>query len=440
MPAPRVPGLVASGLVLGAIGLRLVVSSDGGPDLPNRLVPALIAAAALCVAGLAFRRGPALAWFATVLASGIGAVEIVALVRTWEPMPSGGPWLALTLVAALASLAAASVAGRYAAVDRAGRFGSAAQALAWVGLGLVVGGELWAIASAAGETAAGATTGAAAAGAAAGPDVVPIRIATRLMLGTVIVLGLVGAARDALPPARRAWARRIDGTTYPRLLIEELVPAWGASRRAAAEQERATLAAELHARVVPELRSVLAATAGSDPDGALSERLRSTLDDVEALMAERHSVVLEEFGLLAALEWLVERVQARSASEVMLEVDDLVGATGPAAEPARPPRDVERAAFRVALLAVDNATRHAPGSAIAIRTAIGPRAIEVEVADRGPGLAPDRANDAARTGRRGLLDMRSEAAAVGASLVIARADAPNGTDPGTRVTFRWPSA
>lgn len=431
MPAPRLIGLVVSGVVFVAIGLRLAVESPGAADLPNRLVPGLIAAALLCVAGLTIRRGSALAWFAIVFASGIGAIEIVAVVRAWHPTPTAETWLGLTLVAALASIIAATVAVRYATASRPGRPSMTARVLAGVGLGLVLGGELWAIGSAAGQAVAGVTVAVG-----AGPDVLPIRVATRLMLGTMAVLGVVGAARDVWPAARRAWLRRRAGVRYPRLLMEELVPAWSGSGRAAAEQERAALAAELHARVVPELRSALAATAGSDPDGAISERLRGTLDDVETLMAERHSIVLDEFGLLAALEWLAERVQVRSGAEVTVEVADVPASEGSG----RPPRDVERAAFRVTLLALDNATRHAPGSPIVIRAAIDAGAVAIEVRDRGPGLESDRANEAARAGRRGVVDMRNEASLVRARLEIDGVHEAGAATSGTRIVFRWPSA
>ena len=432
MPAPRLPALVAVVIVFVAAGLRLVVADPGSSDLPNRLVPVLLAGAVLCVAGLTLRRGPALAWFAVVLAALIGAVEIVAVVRAWDPVPAGVDWLALTVLAAAASLGATFVAARYAVVQRMPLLGARiAWVGAWFGAALVVAGELWAIGDAAAGV-VGEATGQASA--MAEPDVVPVRVATRLMLGTVAVLSLVGAARDLVPPTRRAWHSASRGTaSFPRRLFEELVPALAASRRAAAEEERATLAAELHARVVPELRSALAATAAVQGEGRLSERLRGTLDDLETLMAERHSVVLEEFGLLAALEWLAERIEARGAAEVTIEV---LGPTDPVA--GRPPRDAERAAFRVALLAVDNATQHAPG-AVTIRTLIDPRTVAVDILDEGPGLDPSRVNEAARSGRRGLVDMRAEAAAVGASLAIADADPEDEAAPGVRVAFRWPS-
>src|SRR6185369_6223207 len=120
------------------------------------------------------------------------------------------------------------------------------------------------------------------------------------------------------------------------------------------EDERARLAAELHARILPDLRRAAAAAesagAATDP---VAIGLRRAVEDVEELMHARQSVVLEEYGLVAALEWLAERTQQRALLQVDVELD------GPAVDDsAAVPKPIARAAFRVALLAVDNVVRH----------------------------------------------------------------------------------
>ncbi len=446
MRSIQVAGLGATGLVLLALGLRASMGDAGPANLPDRLVPGLIAAAAMCIAGLTIRRAPSVAWFAITIAAAIGAVEVVAFARAVDATPAGDPWISLTILATLASLVATAIGATYAALGRAGRatFG-AITGLAAATTVAVTAGHAWAVASALGE--AGRTAGEA--------DVIPIRIATRVMLVAMAGFLLVGGARDLIPPIRRAWRRRApEGVAFARLLAEELLPSWAGSGRAGAERERERLAADLHARVLPELRSALAATVASDPAGDVSERLRSTVDDVEALMTERHSLVLQEFGLLAALEWLAERIEGRERVPVTITVGH---ASAHDAGP-RPPRSVERAAFRVALLAVDNAARHAAGSPIEIRASIAARAVAIDVADGGPGISPEAMARAAESGRRGIPDMRAEAAGVGASLVVGREDASRtpapgerpalglgpvpgpGAGPGSRVAFRWPAA
>jgi signal transduction histidine kinase len=179
--------------------------------------------------------------------------------------------------------------------------------------------------------------------------------------------------------------------------------------------------------VVPELRRAVRSASAAGLGG---HELRATLNDVEALMAERHSVVLERFGLVAALEWLAERTEERSTTKVQIEVDTAAGE-------AEVSRDVARAAFRVALLAVDNAVRHAPGAPVTIMVAESAAVLRLEVHDAGPGTDPEAARRSSLAGHRGLADMEGAAAEVGAR--IAFGDAAGASTGGTSITFSWPS-
>jgi len=107
---------------------------------------------------------------------------------------------------------------------------------------------------------------------------------------------------------------------------------------------------------------------------------------------------------------------------------------GVAADGARPPRDVERAAFRVAQLALDNVVRHAPLATARVRVGVQPDRVRLEIEDDGDGLPVDEAA-ATRSGRRGMADMRAEAVVCGASLEIGR----GGLDRGVAIRFRWPA-
>jgi len=169
----------------------------------------------------------------------------------------------------------------------------------------------------------------------------------------------------------------------------------------------------------------------------LAADLRSAVDEVESLLAARRSIVLEEMGLVAGLEWLAERVEDRSTVRVEIEVggSDGEGAadSGNDGVARRLPRDVERAAFRVAQLALDNVVRHAPGSMARIAVEVQPASVELLIEDDGHG-PPANEDAAARSGRRGIADMRAEARACGGVLRIS----PRPTH-GTAVVFRWPA-
>jgi signal transduction histidine kinase len=216
--------------------------------------------------------------------------------------------------------------------------------------------------------------------------------------------------------------RRVP-TNFVRALVDELVPGRAAAQTAVAEAERARLASDLHAEVLPHLARAIARSERGASADELTSQLRDLETDLRALMTERRLVILEEFGLVPALEWLAEQTQDRFDVEVALDVEAL--------DEERPPREVERAAFRIAQLALDNAVRHAGPSAIALATRCAPRQVALSVRDDGTGIEPEAGRAAASRNRAGLADMRVEADRVGGALDVHAAR------PGTEVTFAW---
>lgn len=415
------------------------------PLPPERLIPILVALAALCVLGLAWRTARTIRGLAAILAVTIGAVEIMAAVRGVLPYLGPEAWAGPSLVAVLAAVAATAVGAAFVAESdgASGWSRSLVAGVAILGIGAVTGAGAWAVVLASEPSLVSVGV----AGAVVVLDTEGLRLTTRLALGFVAGFAVFGSLLNLWPAARRAWARSGGGDAGPTghdlgrfgvLLADELLPwraAGEAERRRAVEDERVRLAAELHARVLPDLR-LAAASAAATPGvpEPVAIRLRHAVEDVEGLMVGRQSVVLEEHGLLAALEWLAERTEARAPVRVTIDPDE--GA--PAA--ARPPRAVERAAFRIALLALDNVVRHAEASTATITLATSPSSVRLEIRDDGRGIEPDAPERARLEGRRGLADMRMEAAAVEAAIEIggARTGAQAGTG-GTIVRFRWPA-
>ncbi len=273
-----------------------------------------------------------------------------------------------------------------------------------------------------------------------------------LWLAVIGGLVAVGLARDVGPALGRTRARlstpqaspieggedggQPRGATFTaiRVFLDELVPGREAGRAEAAETERGRLAADLHAEVLPSLRRALAEAETGGTVERLAADLRAAVDEVEALLAARRSIVLEEMGLLAALEWLAERTEDRSAVRVEILVEGDGSTLGSSADAARPPREVERAAFRVAQLALDNVVRHVPSASVAVRVTVTQALVRLRIEDDGDGPPVDE-GAAARSGRRGIADMRAEAAACGAQLLIARGP----DDQGTAIAFVWPA-
>jgi signal transduction histidine kinase len=411
--------VVAAVLVTGAAALRLAVEVPGAP-VPDRLVPTLIAAAVFLVGLLAIPRLPGLAWGAIALGAPIAAVEIVTVVRSLETA-AGAAWRELTLIAGLALVGAVVVGAGYAARNPSGSGPStmARAATAIVGLAVLasIAVTAWAVLAPGGPTQA------------AVGELSPLRIAIRIALVTTAAAFAIGAARAIGPAAARAAhrarqdARSGDGGLWRSLglLADELLPARSDTRRAAVEEERARLAADLHAHVLPELRraAAMAASAGAPPE--MQGDLRRALEDVEQLMHRRQSIVLEQFGLVAALEWLAERTEERSPLRVELELNG-AAPDGPGTIEPR----AARAAFRIALLGLDNVVRHAGASTATLRLDVGRDELRLAVADDGPPASLEGSRG------RGLSDMQTAAAESGGTLRIVG-------DSGARVEAVWPA-
>lgn len=410
-------------MVLGDLALRLVATVTlglgGGLDAFGT---ALVGAGFGCVAGLLARRAPVGALAAAAAATSLAALDVVGIAqgqRIVLPAMEWSRWLGL---AELALLAAAGVAGAtvtVAAGSEAGRGPRLVLAAAIAGVCAV--GVLGAL----------ALLQVAESGAAGVADPAGLRTSGRAALGLsaaaiVLALGLAGrapvgraraAASEASPSAGSgSWVSR-----FARALGAEL--AGRPSRGQVADEERARLAADIHARLLPGLRR--AALAANEPGvpASVAEGLRVAVSDAEALMEARESVILETFGLVAALEWLAERTEERDRVEVAIDLDD-----PPLAEP---PPVVARAVFRVAMLAIDNAVRHGRPTRIEIAIHGDPTHRRLTLADDGLGISRGAGSSAGR----GIRDMRELARSIGGRLEIG----PASQDGGTRVDLEWPA-
>jgi signal transduction histidine kinase len=244
-------------------------------------------------------------------------------------------------------------------------------------------------------------------------------------LAVLLALGLWRRLVPAVGEAEAAATRPLRPLRYLETVVAETISGGAEHRRRAVEAERARLASTLHAEFLPNLERLASRNAAGATREEVTERLQELQDEVRRLMAERRLVVLEEFGIVEALEWLVAQAEERVSFEVDLAVDD-------ASTVDRPPREVERAAFRIAQLAVENAIKHAGAGRLVLRVLARQDRLTVSVADDGHWAPRDQAD----RGRDhvGIADMRSEADHVrGAVEVLA-------SQGGTTVQFAWPAA
>jgi signal transduction histidine kinase len=400
-----------------------VVTLGRRPMVPFGPIPILLALAAFCVAALARRPAPSLAWIATIGGSFAAASIPIDQAGAADPGALGvGTWLGFAVPASLGAIATLGIAVQY-AIRPDVRIGRPA---AW----LAFGAWVWLI------VACVTTIVAINAGQSADPAFTWVDVATAPIGGfvrMVVIVAALGAVADVRAGYRRARSReRLDpaqALSTPerarRLAVatlRELVPGQSAAEEASLAAERTRLAGDLHAVVLPNLRRAMAeAESGGDPD-TLARHLRAVDRELERLMADRWPVVLEAFGLVAALEDLAEQVETDAGLAVEIDVER-------AGE--RPAPTIERAAWRVAEIAVDNAVRHAAATTILLSVAVDADRVRLVIADDGRGFDPT-GSGAIRSGARGLADANRRASEVGATVLIE-----GRSGGGTTVAFDW---
>jgi signal transduction histidine kinase len=200
----------------------------------------------------------------------------------------------------------------------------------------------------------------------------------------------------------------------------------------AREEERTRVARDLHDELGQDLtamRLALGFTAQRyqrDPAsiaanlGELEKLLDRTRASTRSLVAALRPPVLDDLGLAAAADWLVQSTAGRTGLECRLEADPApLAIVGP---------EHAVAAFRVLQEAITNTVRHAEARAVTVRLWIEAGALELRVRDDGRGLG-----GAPGSGGYGLMGMRERAAALGGTL-----DVLSPAEGGTEVRCRLP--
>jgi signal transduction histidine kinase len=193
----------------------------------------------------------------------------------------------------------------------------------------------------------------------------------------------------------------------------------------AQEDERKRLARELHDEtgqalnaILLGLRSVRSAGDPAELERA-SEELRglavSALEDVRRLAFDLRPSALDDFGLAAALERLVERTRESSGVAVELET----ALTG------RLDDEVETAVYRMVQEALTNVIKHAGAGRVSVVVSRRDSTLTVLVEDDGSGFDPGAVTE----GRFGLVAMRERVALLGGRLEI-------GSGSGSGTTLR----
>jgi signal transduction histidine kinase len=190
---------------------------------------------------------------------------------------------------------------------------------------------------------------------------------------------------------------------------------------AAAETERARLAADLHDDALQQL-TMLVRTLDEGGQKTAADEAREIATKLRSVVGDLRLPILDDLGAGAALEWLVERVEPLAGGSVKLERSDET----------RPPANVELAVFRVAQEALTNAIKHGKAP-IAVRYDVRTDGrVTLAVDDAGAGIGEKAAEQAPHEGHFGLMNMQQRAEQIGALLDVRRWPAG-----GTRVALEW---
>ncbi|MBZ0167387.1 MAG: response regulator, partial [Candidatus Omnitrophica bacterium] len=199
------------------------------------------------------------------------------------------------------------------------------------------------------------------------------------------------------------------------------------------ELERKTIAREVHDELGQALTALNMDVAwlnrhlNTENEGlstklkTMSNLISDTIKTVQRICSQLRPGILDDLGLVAALEWLSEDFENRSeiSCQIQVEFDD---------------QDLEdkyaTTIFRVYQETLTNILRHANASQIRVQLTTSGQEIRFEVRDNGTGIAPEALT---RADAFGLIGMRERVGAVNGELAIT--GAPN---QGTTVTVRLP--
>ncbi len=192
----------------------------------------------------------------------------------------------------------------------------------------------------------------------------------------------------------------------------------------AQEDERLRLARELHDETAQELvhlvRRLERLREGTPAGGGTSEQLddllalsRSILQSVRRFSRDLRPSVLDDLGLVPAIELAVEETNARLPDCASLSVSGAPRRLAPA---------VEVALFRIAQEALHNVEKHAQATRATVQLAFSPDNVRLAVEDDGRGFdVPEDVSSLARLGKLGVLGMKERADLIGGSFSLVSA-------------------
>ena len=234
--------------------------------------------------------------------------------------------------------------------------------------------------------------------------------------------------RGTLVPIELTLVRARDGSgqapdlrwllrdVQARKQAEEVLRHAAARLEVTREQERKLIAREIHdelGQALTALRMDLAWVKARLPaeDAKLTEKavgmlgtIEQTIRTVRRIATDLRPPLLDDLGLVAAIEWQAEQMAARTGVRTTLDLAD-------------PRLDDARATtvFRIVQEALTNVARHAGARTVSVRLRGTAKEVTLQVMDDGKGITAAAVNN---TRALGLLGMRERALAWGGTLDV----------------------
>jgi PAS domain S-box-containing protein len=199
----------------------------------------------------------------------------------------------------------------------------------------------------------------------------------------------------------------------------------------AQEEERKRIARELHDETAQSLSMLLtnldllephipednvSLRSGFTRVGSLAKR---TLDETRALSHDLRPTILDDAGLVAALQWIAVEHERAYGSFVRIHAETR--------RAERLPSEVEVALFRIAQEALTNSGKYAHAKRVNVTLTFPGDTAKLVVKDNGDGFDPSHISGPTRKGRLGLYGMRERAALLGGTVAVHSAPG-NGTE------------
>ena len=204
------------------------------------------------------------------------------------------------------------------------------------------------------------------------------------------------------------------------------------------EEEKSRIALEMHDELGHSLTALTMSvrrlgrslkkgpTTESDVDAQVNELLQLVKEasaTSRRIMSDLRPSVLNDLGLVAAIEWLAHDFEDHSGIRCKVDADIV--------DPALPD-DGAIALFRIAQESLTNVAKHAQASTATVSLVIDSGRLVLEIADDGVGIAPDWNR---KEGSFGLIGMRERAIAIGGELEVLPGDGS-----GSRIRVEVPLA